>query len=104
MTQRELDQDPGEQVLRSCEAASGERPTACPWRAFADPYVSAVIRAHRWWKVGELTTRYGDRVPERIAWGVEVYDAALNAVQVHDMREDREQREMERREAELRNK
>lgn len=65
--------------------------------------MSEVIRAHRWWKVGELSTRYGGRVPERLAWGLEVYDAALNTVQCHDMREDREKREAERRERELLN-
>lgn len=94
-----LESDAGEQVLTSCSEATGTRPATCPWASFADPYVAEVIRAHRWWKAGELSTRYG-RVPLRIVEGIEVYDAALNAVQVHDMREDREKRADEARKRE----
>jgi hypothetical protein len=52
-----------------------------------------VIRAHRHWKVGELSALYPDGVPEALRFGIEVYDAALNAIQVTDMREDRVPRE-----------
>lgn len=83
-----------------CEAATGERPSGCPWRAFADPYVGEVLRAYRWWKAGQLETKYPAGVPAPIAWGVEVYDSALNMVQVVDARADREKREVERAERE----
>lgn len=89
--------DPAEAILDGCEEATGERPRGCPWRAYADPYVAEVLRAYRWWKAGQLEARYAGDVPASIAWGVEVYDAALNSVQVHDMREDREKREAERK-------
>jgi hypothetical protein len=89
-----------ETLLDDCEAATGERPSGCPWRAFADPYVAEVLRAHRWWKSGQLATRYPTGVPAPIAWGVEVYDVALNTVQVVDMRADREKRDEARRERE----
>lgn len=84
----------------NCEEATGERPAGCPWRAFADPYVGEVLRAYRWWKAGQLETRYAGAVPASIAWGVEVYDAALNSVQVVDMRADREKREADARDRE----
>ena len=74
------------------------RPETCPWSAISHPYSQAVIRAHRHWKVGELSALYPDGVPEALRFGIEVYDAALNAIQVTDMREDRAPRE-ERREA-----
>lgn len=103
MTLRVLEDDPGERILTDCQEASGERPSGCPWASFADPFIVEVIRAHRWWKAGELSTRYGGLVSARIVWGIEVYDSALNGVQVYDMRLDREKREEERREQELRN-
>ena len=77
------------------EAACGMRPAGCLWSAFRDPFVGEVIRAHRWAAWGELASRYGGRVPERVMWGVEVYDAALNSVRSRDMRDDAEKRRIE---------
>lgn len=93
-----LDTDPGEQILAGCERATGVRPDSCPWASLSDPFVREVMRAHRWDATGQLDARYGGHCPERIWWGVGVYAAALNAVQVHDMREDRKAREAEARE------
>ena len=94
------DGDIAEAILDGCEEATGERPSGCPWRAFSDPYVAEVLRAYRWWKAGQLESRYPGGVPAPIASGVEVYDSALNSVQVVDMRADREKREAERKERE----
>lgn len=93
--EREVEHDLGEQVLRDCEDASGERPRGCPWWSMHDPMVVETMRAHRWWIKGELGTKYPLGIPAWLEWSVETYDAALNAVQVHDMREEREERERE---------
>ena len=47
-----------------------------------------MLRAHRHWKVGELSTIYPEGVPEALRFGIEVYDAAVNAIQVADIRAD----------------
>lgn len=92
--------DPSEQILTGIERATGERPDGCPWRAFDDPYVGEVLRAYRWWKAGQLALRWPDP-PVALLIGLEVYDAALNAVQAHDSREERKRRETEAKEREL---
>lgn len=96
-----VEHDAGEQILRGTETASGERSPGCPWRQMRDPFVVAVMRAHRWWKTGELGTRWGGEIPEALARGIECFDGAINAVQAHDMREEREEREREQRRREL---
>lgn len=93
-----LSDDPGEQVLHGIETASGLRAHGCPWRQSQHPFVVRVVRAHRWWKASQLEARFGGRVPEAIARGIEVYDGALNGISVYDAREEREER---RRKAEL---
>lgn len=92
----QLHDDPGEQILAGIEKATGERPPGCPWRQLREPFVAAVIRAHRWHKTGELEARCGGSIPEALARGVETYDAALNAVQVYDARERRAKEKRER--------
>lgn len=82
--------DEGEALLVDCEDATGERPIGCPWAALRDPWVGAVIRAHRHWKTGALSI---DTQPASVVFGIETFDAALNAVQVHDIREDREEQQ-----------
>lgn len=89
LTSARLDTDPGEKILSECEEATGTRPSGCPWRALRDPYVAQVVRSHRWWKAGQLADRWGGEIPASIVWGIDVYDAALNAVLAHDAREDR---------------
>lgn len=100
LTQADLESDPGEQVLRFCEEASGMRPTGCPHRALSDPYVLEIISAHRYGK-GALAEKYGGPPPAWVIEGVETYDAALNVVQVHDIRADRAEREEAARKAAL---
>lgn len=90
------DGDPSEQILSGVERAAGDRPDGCPWRVFRDPFVAEVLGAHRWWKAQQLSTRWPDP-PLALLRGLEVYDAALNAVQVYDLRKERERREAENR-------
>lgn len=95
-----VEADPGESILRDCEATTGVRPVGCPWAALRDPFVAEVIRAHAWREDGQLDVRYPLGVPSRVASGLEIYRVALNAVRVHDQREDRKRRDEERRAAE----
>lgn len=90
-TANALEHDEAEGVLRRCGEASGLRPETCPWWALRDPYVSAVRAAYRWWKTGQL----GDRahLPAALVDGLATYDGALNAVQVFDLRAERENRD-----------
>lgn len=92
--------DASEAVLGGAEEATGTRPDGCPWRAYEDPFVAHVLAAYRWFKNGELDTRWPDP-PEALLRGLEAYDAALNSVQAHDLREERKRREKERRERDL---
>ncbi len=88
--------DPSEQVLAGIERATGGRPDGCPWRAFEDPFVGEVLRAYRHWKAGQLALVWGAAPPAALMRGLEVYDAALNAVQAHDIREERKKRDAQR--------
>ena len=92
--------DPSEQIFAGVEAATGTKGSACPWRAFRDPFVAEVLRAYRWWKAGQLAALW-PRPPLALVRGLEVYDSALNSVQAHDIREERKRRERENREREL---
>jgi len=87
--------DPSEQIFTSIEKATGTRGSACPWRAFRDPFVGEVLRAYRWFKAGQLAALW-PHPPAALVRGLEVYDAALNGTQAHDIREERKRRERER--------
>lgn len=92
-----VEADPGESILRDCEAATGARPHGCPWSAFRDPFVIEVVRAHAWREDGQLEVRYPRGVPARVVRGLEIYRVALNTVRSNDAREDRKRREEEAR-------
>lgn len=100
VTAADLEMDAGETILAGIERATGVRPDGCPMRVLADPFVSAVVRAHRPYVKGELSARHGRSMPIALAAGVDCFDAALNAIEVADMREDREERERARKTAE----
>lgn len=87
-------------MLDDYEGATGDRPAGCPWAALDTPFVAEIIRARNWRECGELDQRYPHGVPNVIVDAIDVYDAAFNATQVHDMREDRERREQEARDRE----
>lgn len=100
---RLMREDPSAYVHNSMRAAVGGEPSGCPWRAFHDPFVGAVLRAYRHWKANQLHLLYRDP-PAALMVGIEVYDAALNAVQAHDLRQEREKREQERKRNDLNRK
>lgn len=80
------------------ERATGSRLWGCPWRAARDPFVAAVMQAHRWRKDGELSTRFGGRpIPEALRRGLEVYGGGLSAIEAFDIKQEREEREARRR-------
>lgn len=93
VTAADLDMDPAEGILAGIERATGVRPDGCPTRVLADPFVAAVIRAHRPYVKGELSARHGRSMPIALAAGVDCFDAALNAIEVADMREDKAERD-----------
>lgn len=96
-----LDHDYGEQMAASQERAIGTRLVGCPWRQLRDPFVLAVMNAHRWKKDGELDTRFGHRpIPEALRRGLDVYEPAVNAIENYDRKQEREQREAERKQRE----
>lgn len=89
-------EDGAEQVASNVEAITGQRYDGCPWRAYEDPFVGEVLRAYRHWKERSLHLVWGDDPPVALIRGLEVYDAALNAIRAHDMGEDRKKREADR--------
>lgn len=95
-----LRDDPVTQLRAGSEKAVGSSTQGCPWKAYRDPFVGAVLRAYRHWKEHQLGLLYPDP-PAALIAGIEAYDAALNAVQAHDIREEREVREKERRKREM---
>lgn len=85
-----LENDAGEQVLSGIEAATGTRPPGCPWRQLSDPFVASCVRALRPYRAGQPVTNAALRA------GVEVLDGALNAIEVHDLRAERAERDRAR--------
>ena len=93
MLAADLEMDAGETILAGVERATGVRPDGCPVRTLRDPFVAAVVRAHRPYAKGELAARHGRSMPIALAAGVDCFYAALNAIEVADMREDKAERE-----------
>lgn len=60
-----------------------------------DPFVAAVLDAHRWMKRGHLEAHLGGEIPEALRRGIDVYESALNAVLAHDAELDRKKRQAE---------
>lgn len=76
------------------EKASGLRQATCPWQALRDPFVCAVLDAYRW--RDRLPMLYGSHdMPEAVRRGLDVYEAALNAVLAHDRRVELERQRAE---------
>ena len=88
--------DGAEQVASANERVTGDRPDGCPWRAYEDPFVGEVLRAYRHWKERQLHLVWGADPPVALMRGIEVYDAALNAIRANDIREEREKNKRER--------
>lgn len=84
-----LEGDPAEEVLSGIAEVTGVRPPGCPNRQLRDPFVNACIRAHRGFVKGDMSGRLGPEAPAALVVGVECFDAALNAIEAHDMKADR---------------
>lgn len=76
-----------DQVLDACEAWTGERPVACPWRALADPFVQRVLDAYPFFKTGNLASAY-PRLTQRLTRGLAYYHRALGSAEVARWRAD----------------
>lgn len=76
------------------ELLTGSRPPTCPWRAFYDPLVDAVVGAATLARenMGHL---YSDDEPAILVDGLRVYLAARNGTEAHDGKSERAQREAE---------
>lgn len=90
-----VEADPAEHQLERIEQDTGVRLSECPWRALRDPFVSAVVKAHRSFTKG-AGTRLGPWSPAALVLGVECFDAAINAIEVADMKADRAEAERKR--------
>lgn len=79
--------DPGERIERSIEEVTGLATEGCPWQAMRDPFVGAVVDAHRWIAKGvALETLYPLGVPYALIHGLREYELALDAVLACDQR------------------
>lgn len=63
----------------------GTEPPECPWHAYSDPEVLAVIDAWRWFDKGQLALRLGNDPPRWLVEGVRVFNAALEAARADVM-------------------
>lgn len=70
---------------------TGYEPLSCPWRAFFDPFVARVIRAHHFFEKGELQWAM-PRPSYRLVEGVSFYGRSLDSCAHHRMEQEREAR------------
>jgi hypothetical protein len=74
-------------VLAAVESWTGERPLACPWRAFYDPLVARVTHIYSAYKRGALAMVEPD-ASHRLVEGLMHFDRALDAVEYHQIKEE----------------
>ncbi len=90
---REVGWRPSEEADQQLERgfeASGWTPPTCPWWTLRDPYVQAVVVAHRDWVKGAITK---DDVPAQVWDGIHVLESALNTVRGWDWEREKEKRD-----------
>lgn len=61
--------------IKACKDWTGDEPVSCPWRAFADPFVSRVLHAFPAYDKGQLSTFQPD-ASHRLIEGVAHYARA----------------------------
>lgn len=93
----EPSRDIGTTLPRFVERVCGGRPIACPWHAFADPFVTETIRLRRAFERGAINLL---SLPAVMVEAIQIYDAALRRLEADDDRREREERERKRRQAE----
>lgn len=74
-------------------ADTGDKPTMCPWRAFADPFVGAVIDAYPLFESGQLSLALGADPPWVIMRGVLHYDRTIKRMHANEMERERKRRD-----------
>lgn len=74
----------------------GAEPPECPWHAWSDPEVAAVVSAWHWYEKGQLSTLLGDDPPAWIVDGVRVFASALDASRADVLDQERKAREANR--------
>lgn len=84
--------DGAEQILDGIERVTGKRPMGCPWKAYEDPFVAAVLDAYPHWKERQLHLVWGAEPPLALLRGLRAYESALNAIRAHDIREQNQKR------------
>ena len=62
------------------EKLSGCRATTCPWSAFFDPLVIAVLAAYPYYESGQLAFALGNDPPAVMVEAIECYHTALARV------------------------
>lgn len=65
--------------LTAVRVVCGSEPPSCPWSAFKEPRVQAVMKAYRWAEKGQVREAWGDDPPYWLKRGLEVFTAALEA-------------------------
>lgn len=87
--------------LDAIEASTGERPDACPWWAFHEPDVQAVLQAHDWFESGQLREWWGDDPPYWLVLAVRHYHRQLDLVRAESYRLEAEERKRAGKQAKL---
>jgi len=77
-------------VRQSC----GAEPPECPWNAWSDPEVKAVVNAWQWFDKGQLSALLGEDPPAWILDGVRTFAAALDAARADVQDQERRAREL----------
>lgn len=83
-------------ALSVVRTVCGEEPPECPWHAWSDPEVAAVVSAWHWYDKGQLSTLLGDDPPHWLVEGVRVFGSALEAARADVQEQERRAREVSR--------
>lgn len=78
-----------EAVRRVC----GSTPPECPWHAWSDPEVAAVVSAWTWYDKGQLAMLLGTDPPQWMVEAVREFGRALDASRADVMELERRARE-----------
>lgn len=73
-----------EQYSVAIEQSTGEPYGGCPWQAFEDPMVSAVVQAYPWFEKGELSTLVGPAPSARFLEGFDLYRRTVQKLQADE--------------------
>lgn len=83
-------------ALAAVRTVCGGEPPECPWRAWSDPEVAAVIDAWAAYDKGQLATVIGDDPPHWLVEGVLVFSRALESGRADVSEMERKAREVAR--------